>query len=869
MALRTTFKERNRALNLLTQDERALRNLSQELEDLYAKLKGLRLTSKEFESARLLGKFLDDAKKLVEEGKSVTEQSQKHVTASFTPLEELMRGEEEEAEVVPRAAKIPEQAEQGETVLSLRLLPLILVIHVIKTASVMQRSVLAGSQDAETFEKAMIDVMKDDNLGSILSQVAAADDVGDTVDIINTTVGIYNAITEQQFTEDLIRGAEEVSEDEVVNQAALTAFFVAYLGNMMRLLSPVETRSAFRDALNSMTVISDVEGLSVYRRLTSAQQRQLVNAALSAASNEVYEKSDPRLEGTEEQKTWLQSLTGMAGAVFNFLRPAPEIKAEPMEEEEEEEEVEEEERARPKPKPKPRPKVEAKPKPKPKPEPVVLPDVDNVVAPGEGSLFQPLYNFAVGRIDQDNLDFATRYKAITYAAALLKTPEDVEAFMQSDDMADTDGEPDYAKLFKLLNALSVGFLAQKQPERVQIPGIQETQLRYEIDIDVRPPRPASDILPFRGMTDLDANIVQDAYLTYIVPIRASLRYFTNILPQLGELTDDELRAIDRFMESQFRFPYPLFNIGGISESAMRRLQQKALSVGEEQDQFEPSDDPLPPIDRSPARATNTDVPIRFRMYKTASKSPDQTADPINLLRLLSLIQAERPNVFDPKPAVAAAVPLDTDLSVNWFTNALISLAKLILPSEGKNKLTAFQQNANYHTIQLFAFEDELPEDELKQANYILFKPSVAEAPNKPSGQTLQTYKNAQRAAGLKPLVSRSKAQRAMPSSSHKKGKKKEMKNHDKEWKQISCEISEAITSKDSAALATALRKAEKKLQAEIDSGKAMEHLREHIEMLREKMQVAGNLGLGGGEVMLAIKAVSSACSRCPACKRGK
>ena len=850
MALRTSFKERAIALNELEDDEQRLEGVTSELMDLETRFKNVRLTQQEFQKATLLGTFATDLHTLLKKGLTITKESQQHVTQSFTPLEELIRGED--VKVMPVIKQeVSKKATEDEVVVPLQLVPLILVIHVIKISAEMARGVNVGGMDADSFEKAIMDLMKTSTLGVTVSKTADTADASDTVDIFDATIKVYAAIVDNRFTSLLLEEMEEIPADEVMNLTTLTAFLTSYLGNIMRLLSPVEVRNEFRRALQHVHSIKDVEDMTVYSEQTSKEQRTMINRALKASSDEVFEKTDPANEGTVEQKNWFRKLVGAAGSVFSFLQAAevtiekPEIKIESttqpisvdsdLEEEEEEEET----------------------------TTIITPPingVDNVIAPGEGTLFNALYEFAPDSFNESKLPFYLRYKALTYAIYLLKTVEDVAAFMESPLMR-VDNEPDYVKLFQILEALSVAFLAQKASEKVKVPGVKDEVSRYEIDIDVREPREAANRLPYRGMTDLDANILSDMYFTYVVPIRNILMWFTAQLPFLMQegLSENELKAIDRFIESQFRFPFPLFDIGGLSKKDRNSLQEKALKNGTD---FVSSGEPLPPVDRS--ISTNLNAAIRFRMYRNESKSPNQVFGPSNILHLLTMMQARQENVFNPIVQVTDTVQDELDmnlnptlLDINWYTNMMIKLAKTIMP-DAKDSETSFKQKSRYHTIHLFAVQNVLAPEQRKNRSFLLFNPVKAEPNNTASGKTIKEYQAAQIKDGFKPLPS------ACDACRRKKKEKKEEKHDAAYWDKIKCELNDAITSQDRAALAVTLQKAADRLQKEIENGATTEHLETHISMIREKMKVAAQLGLGGGDVAIAIKKASSACSRCPA-----
>ena len=248
------------------------------------------------------------------------------------------------------------------------------------------------------------------------------------------------------------------------------------------------------------------------------------------------------------------------------------------------------------------------------------------------------------------------------------------------------------------------------------------------------------------------------------------------------------------------------------------------------------------------------------MY-TDSRKQEEDA-PINLVRLINLIQSKNTNVYSPL-SYARSVIQDvmrlslnpTSLSENWYTNLLIRIAKKMLPGSTVQTVTAVRENRRYYSLHLFSAQEVLPVRGAPRnvKRYPLYNPVVL--PGKVTQDIIDAYEAELRKSNEQLLPSRCDACRR---------KKAEAKKDKQDWDKLECQLSKAIADQDNLALVAALKSAQCHLQAEKEKGATREHLKEHIDMLQLKMKTAGQLGLAGEDIMEAMRAVNAAMpSSCP------
>jgi len=813
--METSFPIRAAAFKKLAQDEERLGKVHQDIRDLKARLKSLRMTREQFRVGTTFGDFVTQLDKLIEDTSTILKEAQWHVASTFTPLEELWHAAEyedgdEEFKLEERQKISPE-----EPFLRARDLSLVLVLHALQMAETMGKTAddrvrFAGEIRGTFIEPQFVD------------EVSRADMVSeqrkDIKDIFDFADELYDFVTAGEVDEKLIEEGREIPVAAAFNEEQLLAFFKVYLAALSGELEG-DTSDVFIEALPKTPLIRDRDGQTIYADQTDKKKRTMVDRALQEASTEVANEMRPVIK--EEGKTLLER-----GKRFLFGEVPPQTPSEVQEEEDERvEPMDGEEGA--------------------------IEGVENIVASGEGERFNKLYTYATqdDAFDESKLPVFVRYRAQSFAVNMLTSVETVDAFISSQSIR-------IPEFFLLLNNIAIGFLAQKQPEQIEMGAgrKKETVMRYEIDIDTRQPKKVQG-KGFRGMTDLDSEIVTDMYLTYVVSLRSMLQWYLNRL-SLTEavVTDDEKKLVDQFLNKMFRFPYPPFDIDGISSADMTELQQRVLDADLD---FEPSNEDLPSIDT--AVHTNLSAPVRFRMYRDGRKI--EAADPVNIVHLMYLIQSRAEHVFNPTEKVRELVqnslelPLNPQtLGLNWFTNLLISIAKKLLPG-ATMKATSFRANKHFHTLHLFAAQTVLGEEDTT-AKHDLYNPASLKAAAR---DTLDAYKKDLEKEGLQLLPSR------CPAHTHMSKKEKKMKKKDDhDWGKLECELSKAITDQDQHAIIAALESAKKHLEREKEKGATSEHLQKHVQMLQKKIEVATQMGLCGEQLMPTIVEVINAMpSTCP------
>lgn len=869
----TSVKQRSTVLNNLSADERALERTAESAEDLLRKISSLRQTREEYEQSKLLGGFLKEIQSIVKNASRIVKESQTHVRASFTPVEEL--------QVIAESALAPDEniseaAEEGEVVIYARSVPLVLLLHTRAVAEEMADTP-KSARTAHDFEKLIMNNIAGDDFLTLIEGSSESDDSRLNKEIIQATVALYRALTTASATEATLKEVTDIKENFVFNRKALEAFLRIYLISVIDVLKSVEDKSLFFSSLPKVITISDPSGETDYSKDLSTERQNLVNESLKAAVLALQVRLKKRTLGEP----------GLLRRVFDSVKESvkagaqrafsPEVKqaeqrvkqvkqgivGEPNEDELRQLEnvqdnlqdtINELEGRR-------------------HPEPVE--GVHNITVEDDTRRFMALYSLGTKReFDAGDQPFYQTYKALTYAAYLLKNREDIEELMTMEDMR-SDNQPDYSKLFDLLTDLTVGFLARKPSTE---PNAQNKR-RYEIDIDTRPAdvqdgelvgptavtvtverkmgRRTATMEEIRGFTALDGFTLGEMYLTYVTAVRAALDYFLAQNLDASRLSPRVRRSIDRFLESHYSFPYPLFNIYAISKDSFEQLKQNALQGV----QLIPSADEYPKIDRN--ENTDTDAAIRFRMYTDSSK---QTAEaPKNILRVMALLQASAPNVWDViQNNISDLQSLGLEessirrLGSNWLTSQLIQLAKTVTP-QGQ----ASRQRKAYLMTSIFSDQSNVAPTAVLPETYVLFDPQSIFSNLGVSDATFRSYSSALQNERLVILPSQSHANR----KKHEKKKKKKKADHDEEWQSLRCIMHDAILRQDRAEFITALNTATSKIDKEVKKGATEEDLADHIKFIRDEMDLAARFGLGGADVMKAMKSASSACSRCPACKR--
>lgn len=832
-----SFKTRSRSLTELKKYDERLQNVHDDIRSIISQLKSLRLTKTEaFGPATTFGNLSTRLERLALQAKNITKDSQRSIAATFTPGEEMERiieeEEEEDEEQLPmkmeeKKESPTEQAEikPGEPSISAEIVSLTLVLYILEMSSKMS----SGQEDEfdvnQAYQEEFLSLFTDADFRDEFCEKAFTHQRALAKDILDMADRLYAFVVDDNIDEETLKQARDVNTVQAsINENELTDFYNAFI------FTAAVSESGLRDdlmvfqfteKLKARIQIKDYEQQTIYMNNTNAIQRAMVDRAVNAASEsslEAIQKIDraPRQKRQEEAEKAEDELP-----MFVFQEAAV------KEGEAEGQRVVKQ----------------------------AIPGVDNIVTAGEGELFKKLYTYPDKRPDQtqderDKFDESNlpseRYRAQTYANNLLNTPSKVAAFVRTQSVS-------FRELFQMLEALSFGYLAQKpKPDSVPVSEARgaRTEPRYEIDIDVRTPKEIKLTArgtekEFRGMTDLDAEIVMATYLTYLLPIRSILEFYQGVLARrsnAGETVanDAQKSLMDSFLQSQYRFPRPPFDIQGISERDFKRLQELVLERTPEGGNFTLGEVALPMI--SDSVHTDTDAAIRFRMYKNKEERnlAKATEPPINLIRLINLIQSKAENVFLPEENTTEAirelgVRLRPDsLPNNWYTNLLISIAKLMLPGA-----TTDNFDGRYFSLHLFASQDLLrpnaePED---VKNYPLYNPNVVPRTTE-QRNAYNVYVD--RLGGA-----------ILPSSSHA------LKHEGKSWKQLECKLANAIVDQDACALIAALYEAKQQLMLEKEKGRTVEHLKEHIDMINKKMETAGQIGLSGELVMKAMADVAA------------
>lgn len=865
----TSVGQRSTALNNLAADEKALQRTAQSVDDLLSRINSLRLERKEYEQSKLLGSLLKEVQSIAKKAASIVEESQTHVRSSFTPVEELR--------VVTESAlkpdeNISEAVEEGEVAISARYVPVVLVLHTRAIAEEMAEAT-NDNRTAADFENLIMNNIAEEDFLTMIEGDSESDDAFLNKQIIEATVALHRALVTTAFTEDTLKEAvTDIGEGFVFNRSALEAFLRIYLINVIEVLRSLADKALFFDSMKKVVSISDSSDETDYNKDLSSEQKELVNEALRAAVGAILENLKQRdLNKPGLLRAALDALKNVAAGAQRMFTPevkeaeqrVQQLKQDIQEGEPTMEELEKLEDAK-------EDLQDAINEAEDRSNAEPVEGVHNITVENDAQRFRALYSLGTKRnFNAGDQPFYQTYKALTYAAYLLKDSSDVQELMTMKDMR-IGNQPDYSKLFDLLTNLAVGFLPRKpstESYRVKRPGQEVTAQRYVIDIDTRPAtindegklvgptavkvkqRIGRDTVEeIRGFTALDGFTLSEMYMTYVTSVRAVLDYFLALNLDTERLSPKTRRSIDRFLESQYSFPLPLFDIYAIPKDEFKELQEKAVQGAED---LIPSADDYPKIDRN--QHTDVDAAIRFRMYTDASKRTEQS--PKNILRVMTLLQSAAPNVWDAIAnnssdllSLGFSAATIRRLGTNWLTSRLIRLAKKVAPKEKKN---------SYLTTSEFSkLDDVRPADTLPDT-YVLFDPESLNL------QVNRSYNSALANDGLQILPSQSHADRK--NKKHKKKKKK--MDHDKEWKDIRCSMHDAILKQDRPAFIAAMNRATSKINEEVEQGATEEDLGEHIQFLQEEMDLAARFGLGGSDVVKAMKSAASACSRCPACKR--
>lgn len=829
------FQLRVASLKQLKEDEEKIKNLRADVDHLSKRLHQLRVTQKEFRASTTFGKFVAELEALSKDISSVLKKSQEHVAATFTPMEELkhISEEEEEKEEEIEFPEEPVKISPTETALSARLLSLVLVLHALELADKMSEG---DAEDKSRYRNNLRELFESASFIESISKKALTTQRAEVKDVFDFANRLYDFVLDGDVDINIIEEGIEIPKESVLNEEELRTFFQVYLSFAIEKL-PSDTSDVYLETLPRIFRIADRPGENVYERNTTTEEREMVDRVVREISEEVARemRPEPTIRRTREKREGI--IQSVKTFVFGEQEEEKEEEEEEMpetEEEEEEEEVEEEVTG-------------------------VVPGVDNVVPASEGELFDKLYSYPTTRQDwteakrdswdEDDLPIAERYRAQTYAVNLLRSVDEVDAFVEAQKVT-------MLELFTMIRYLSVNFLAQKyEPELVKI-GTKEER-RYEIDIDIRQPIIVKGE-GFRGMTDLDADILKETYMSYVLTIRSVLEWYLEKLEEgRSVITEEEKKLMDNFLQSQYRFPLPLSNIHGISREDTKKLQDRAVERSANGEDFTPSDIIAPKIDT----AVNTDLSaaIRFRMYTDARKQKEEA--PINLVRLINLIQSGSRDVYSPlsyaRSVIQDSMGLSlnpTNLSQNWYTNLLIRIAKKMLPGATIQTVTGVRENRKFYSLHLFASQEVLPTEAGPRnvKRYPLYNPVVL--PGKVTQDVIGAYEAELRRTNERLLPSRCDACRR---------KKAEAKKDKQDWEMLECQLSKAIVEQDNLALVAALKSAQCHLQAEREKGATKEHLKEHIEMLQLKMKTAGQLGLAGESIMEAIRAVNDAMKAMP------
>ena len=292
--------------------------------------------------------------------------------------------------------------------------------------------------------------------------------------------------------------------------------------------------------------------------------------------------------------------------------------------------------------------------------------------------FLKLYQFGDQFTVIPNMPYM-RYKAQTYALRFLHSEQQVEDFVQTQQVS----MPDF---LALMTDLSVGFLAQL-PSR-EIPVGRSSKSRY--------------VLAVKSQDAIEQAVISDSFVLHVLCIQSMLRWY---VAQPGQVSSDaELAALDRFLEHQRQMPLPRLHLYIYTVEQRKQI----LEMYDEDDDI---DVPLLMLGTAPDEDSLTDTNIAIQFWRSASASTARS--PMAAVQLMSEHTSYLDDLdaivdalteFQPEAPVTVYTPTagdnsKTQLSSTWF----IDLLKQAASRTSLQRKKGGQVDGMYASIYSFKF----------------------------------------------------------------------------------------------------------------------------------------------------------------------